>query len=101
MGDKRAVILMGKGDVIERNFSILRSVIEMKVGSSSQYNRGSQGIISGMSQQGKEGHKHRPSLSDAEAHSDVHSMNNQHMMLITPAEKTKTEMWEIAQRQAA
>ena len=68
MGDKRAAILMGKGDVIERNFSILKSVIEMKVGSSSQYNRGSQGIVSGMSQQGKEGHRHRPSLIDGKAH---------------------------------
>ena len=45
---------MGKGDTIERNFGILKSVIEMEIGSSSPYNRGSQGIISGMSQQRKE-----------------------------------------------
>ena len=45
---------MGKGDTIERNFGILKSVIEMEIGSSSPYDRGSQGIISGMSQQRKE-----------------------------------------------
>lgn len=38
----------------DRNFGILKSVIEMNIGSSSPYNRGSQGVISGMSQQSKE-----------------------------------------------
>ena len=33
VGDKRAVILIGKGYRIERNFSILKSVVEMKIGS--------------------------------------------------------------------
>lgn len=53
VGDKRAVILIGKGYRIERNFSIFKSVVEMKIGSSSQYNRGWYHIRNESTEKGK------------------------------------------------